>query len=71
VHRAYFDLDEGHGPVVVGGRWGNRQILALASTSRRDAVLPLREDLHPLEVTAEDAERIVREAYEATPEAYR
>ena len=71
AHRAFVDFEKDHGPIYVAGRWGKTQILGLESASRRDAVLPLRDDLHPLDVAPGDAERIVREAYEATPDAYR
>ncbi len=71
THRDSVDFDEGRRPLFVAGRWGQRQALALESASRRGAVLVLREDLHPLDVAPEEAERIAKEAYEATPGAYR
>lgn len=71
THRDSVDFDEGRGPLLVAGRWGQRQALALESASRRGAVLVLREDLHPLDVAPDEAERIAKEAYEATPGAYR
>ena len=71
THRDAADFDAGRGPLFVAGRLGQRQVLGLESASRRGAVLVLREDLHPLDVAPEEAARIAKEAYEATPGAYR
>jgi hypothetical protein len=69
VHRAFVDFEKGHGPLFVAGSVGTMRILGLESTSHRDAVLALREDLHPLDVSADEARRIAAEACAATADA--
>ena len=69
--RAFADFDPDHGPLFVGGRRGPVQILALQSSTDPEAVIVLREDLRPLDVPEDEAQRIATEAYEATEGAYR
>jgi hypothetical protein len=60
-----------HGPLFVGGRRGQTHILALRSSSSPSVILPLRDDLYPLDLPADEVGRIAAEAFDATEDIYR